>query len=201
MNHKSLGSIAAIFAISLALAGCTDKIPGNPEAVTQRYVKAIQTDDFDTVFTVNAKTAWQLRYQAGEDSTVSKEELKQGKEKHRAMYLAAPLTFTAGQRWSERHFFPPSSSVTVEKAHWLPPFGTDTVNSEYEKAATVIVPVSVTYSNKEDAPAYHDGKIKSARYECTLVKIRQEGAVGIYPNDTQWYVSGFIVDKDSIKNF
>jgi len=201
MSHKLLGKAVAVFTISLAVAGCTQNIPGNPEAVVERYVKAIQTDDFNTVCTINAKTAWQLRYQGGKESSVSKEELKQGMEKHRAMYLAVQPTFLPGQRWSERHFFPPSSSVTVEKAHWLPSFGSDTLNSEYEKGATVIVPVSVVYSRKEDAPGYQEGKVKSARYECTLVRIRQEGAVAIYSNDAQWYVSGFIVDKDSIKNF
>jgi hypothetical protein len=201
MSRKLFGKITALLAISLALAGCTEKIVGNPEAVVERYIKAIQTDDFNTIYTINSKTAWELRYQAVKDTTFSKEELAQAREKEKAMYAAAPPSFIPGQRWAERHFFPPSSSVTVEKAHWLPPFGTDNVNAEYEKAATVIVPLSVVYSSKEAAPEYQEGRVKSAKYECTLVKIRLEGAVAIYSHDTQWYVSGFIVDRDSITLF
>lgn len=201
MSRKLFGRIALIVLASLA-AGCADKIPGNPEAVTELYIKAIQAADFNAVYALNVATARELRFQAGKDSTVSKEELKLAMEKHKAMYLAAPPTFIPGQRWSERHFFPPSSSVTVGKAHWLPPFGTDPVNAEYEREGTVIVPVEVVYSNKDEAPEYQDtGKVKSARYDCTLKKFRQEGAVAVYSHDAKWYVSGFIVDKDSIKNF
>jgi hypothetical protein len=201
MSRKLFGKAAVIISISLAVAGCSEKIPGNPEVVTERYVKALQTDDFDTVYALNVATARELRFQGGKDSTVSKEELKLGKERHKAMYLAAASTFIPGQRWSERHFFTTSSSATVGSAHWLEPFGSDPVNADYEKEGTVIVPALVVYSNKEDAPSYQEGKVKSARYDCTLKKIRQEGAVSVYSHDTKWYVSGCIVDKGSIKNF
>lgn len=201
MSRKLFGKVAVIISISLAVAGCSEKIPGNPEVVTERYVKALQTDDFGAVYALNVATAREMRFQAGKDSSVSKEELKQGMERHRAMYLAAASTFIPGQRWSERHFFTPSSSATVGNPHWLAPFGSDPVNADYEKEGTVIVPVGVVYSNKEDAPSYQEGKVKSARYDCTLKKIRQEDAVSVYSHDTQWYVSGCIVDKDSIKNF
>lgn len=201
MSRKLFGRAVAAIALTLIAAGCTAKIPGNPEAVTQRYVKALQTDDFNTVYTLNFLTAREVRFQGGKDSSVSKEELKLSMDRHRAMYLAAPPSFLPGQRWAERHYFTPSSTATVQKAHWIPPFGSDPVNAEYEKDMTVIVPVNVVYSSKEDAPSYQEGKVKSARYDCTLKKIREEGAVTIYSHDTQWYVSGCIVEVDTIKNF
>ncbi|MBF0292895.1 MAG: hypothetical protein HQK86_12145 [Nitrospinae bacterium] len=202
MSRKWFGRVVALIAVSLAGAGCSGKIPGNPEAVVERYVKAVQTNDFDTVYTLNVGTARELRFQAGKDSTVSKEELKQNMERHKAMYLAAVPTFIPGQRWAERHFFPASSNATVGKAFWLPPFGSDPVNADYEKDTTVIVPVEVVYSNKTEAPEYQElGKVKSARYDCTLKKFRQEGAVAVYSHDAQWYLAGCIVEKDSIKSF
>ena len=201
MSRKLFGRAVAVLAVSLAFSACSSKIPGNPEIVVERYVKALQTDDFNTVYALNVGTAREQRFQAGKDSSVSKEELKLSMERHRAMYYAAQPSFVPAQKWAERHFFPASSTATVEKAHWLPPFGTDPVNADYEKDTTVIVPVKVVYASKDDAPLYQEGKVKSARYDCTLKKFRQEGAVAVYSHDANWYVSGFIVDKDSIQNF
>lgn len=201
MSRKLFGSIAVLLAVSLAVAGCTGKIPGNPEAVAERYIKAVQANDFNTIHSLKVATARELRLLGGKDSTLSKEELKQNLEKHRAIYGEAQPSFTPGQRWAERFFFTASSTVTVGKAYSLPPFGSDPVNAEYEKDTTVIVPVNVVYSSREDAPEYNENKVRSARYDCTLSKIREEGAVSIYSHDAQWYFSGCIVEKDSIKNF
>lgn len=201
MSRKWFGRIAAFLAVSLAGVGCTGKIPGNPEAVAERYIKAVQANDFNTVYSLKVATARELRLLGGKDSTLSKEELKQILEKHKTMYTEAQPSFTPGQRWAERFFFTASSTAIVGNAYSIPPFGTDPVNAEYEKDMTVIVPVNVVYSSREDAPQYGENKVRSARYDCTLSKIREEGAVSIYSHDAQWYFAGCIVEKDSIKNF
>lgn len=201
MSRKWFGRVAAVLAISLAGAGCVEKIPGEPEAVAGRYIKAVQTDDFNTIHALNRVTARQAKYQGAEDSTFSKSELKQRFERNRERYNAVQPTFTPGVQWAERFFFTASSTVTVEKAHWYQPVGTDPVNAEYEKFTTVIVPVNVVYSSQQDAPAHLESKVRSAQYDCVLTKIREGGNVSVYSHDTQWYFGGCIVDKASIKNF
>lgn len=201
MSRKWFGRIAALLAVGLAGHACMREIPGDPEAVMERYVKAVQTSDFKTVYSINRVTARQVKYLGSGDSSTRESDLKQNMERNREMYDAVRPTFTPGVQWAERFFFTASSAVTVEKAHWLQSYGSDTVNADHEKTLTVIVPVRVVYPNQRDAPPYQDGWVRSAQYDCALSKIREGGNVTIYSHDTQWYFGGCIVDKASIRNF
>ncbi|VAW27576.1 hypothetical protein MNBD_BACTEROID07-1038, partial [hydrothermal vent metagenome] len=118
-----------------------------------------------------------------------------------AKYQSAVPTFISGVIWAEKFYFPASSTTVIGKAYTLAPIGDDSVNALYEMSTTVNVPVTVTYTEKKDAPKYNGKEVKTASYDCVLGKIREGDNVRVYSHDDKWYFSGCVINKDSIKLF
>lgn len=179
-------------------AACQDRIPGEPEKTAREYIEAIQKNDFAAVYRLNRVTARQVRYLENTDVGDVDEMLRQDYERRKADYEAVRTAFTPGIQWTEKHFFPASASVSVGEASWIKPAPGDPVNAEYEKALSVMVPVSVEYKDKNDAPVFEGKRLKSASYTCAMGKIRSEKSVRVYNVDEQWYFNGCILDRGSV---
>ncbi len=190
----------ALLTIFLATTmGCTEKIAGEPSKVVTRYVDAVKRGDYDTIFQLSHNSARRLKFfgmsELAQDKKIAQEYL----EEQRKEYDAAPLDFTPGVQWAERHFFPDTCEVSIGKARY--PAGTpgDPVNADYEQGIKVIVTVSVDYLDPKSAPSYRGKKLVSAKYDCFLSKIREGKNVRIYSHDDKWYVNGFLIDPATVR--
>ena len=196
MNKNALLTVVitlAFFAIS-----CEEKIPGDPEKTITEYIGAIQNNNYQTIFALNFASKRKIRFIEDAEGVDIKAMLADNFEKDKADYMAAEQTFTTGNRWIERHFFPKSASFTVGEAYFMEPVGDDPVNVDYEKAVSVQTPVFVEYNNVKDAPLYEGRAVFSAKYVCMLRKLRQKGSVRIYSHDTDWFVASCTVISESV---
>ena len=198
-GKRSLGGAGAIALCALAFA-CTSGIPGHPAEVMTKYVKAIQHGDFKTVYALNAVAARQKKYLTQSGAGASSAVLNENYKKNLNYYRSARPSFISGFQWAEKYFFPPSSSVVVGRPYRPAPAGSDTLNSKYESDYRAIVPVEVVYE-KENAPAMEGRKIKTARYDCSMVKIREGKNVRVYSDDDRWYFSGCLIEISSARFF
>ncbi len=190
-----------LFLIFVASISCQDKIVGNPEKVMADYIKAVQENDFATIYKLNVITIRQEMFIRSSDEEAIKEAVTANVERNRLEFEAIKPTLSMGTRWGEKYFFLPGASVTVGKAYNLAPVGDDPVNSEYEKAASVLTSVKIVYESPEKAPKHPNGLIKVAQYECTLRKTRQGKNVRIYSHDEKWYFSACVLDELSVEYF
>ncbi|MBF0169719.1 MAG: hypothetical protein HQK87_01295 [Nitrospinae bacterium] len=174
-------------------------IPGEPEKVTRRYVEAIQTGDYHTLFRLNHVTARRLKYFDMSELPEDREEAVRYQAAQQAEYEATPPDFTPGVRWAERHYFPPTARVTVGKAVSPAAAPNDPVNADYEKANSVTVPVTVDYPDPGQAPLYQGKPMASAAFDCMLIKLRVGKNVAVYSHDDQWYVNGVILDPATVR--
>lgn len=197
MNRNSLFLVAITFLFFTV--SCEEKVPGDPEKTLAEYIKAIQNKDYKTIFALNFASERKIRFIEDAEGADIKIMLAENFEKDKADYLAAEQTFTTGNRWIERHFFPKSATFTVGKAFFMAPVGDDPVNVDYEKAVSVQTPVVVEYNDTKDAPTYEGRKVLSAKYVCMLRKLRQKGSVRIYSHDTEWFVASCTVESESVK--
>lgn len=186
--------ILALAAAAMMMASCEKEIPGHPEKVMEEYLRATQSGDFEQIFRLNFATAKEDRFGAASATAAS-----QRRAWRMEAYRGAEATFTPGILWAERHFFPPKATVNILKAHPLAAVGDDPVNADYERALSVIVPVEVTYAPGGQAPSLSGAPLRFARYDCTLRKIRESGAVSVYSDDDVWRFSGCVADIPSFK--
>jgi len=184
-----------------ALAGCTQKIPGHPEKTVSEYVEAVRGGDFKTVFRLNFTTAKNTKYLKLSEVGDPEQAIQEAHDRAFAQYQAAAPTFMAGVLWSEKGYFIPDSQVEIGSAFSQPPAPDDPVNAEYEAATSVYVPVTVTYSNPDTAPALNNRKIRVARYDCSLRKIREGKNVRVYSHDDRWFFAGCVIETGSIEHF
>ncbi|VAX25499.1 hypothetical protein MNBD_NITROSPINAE02-1181 [hydrothermal vent metagenome] len=193
--------LVAIILSLVALAGCVDEIPGNPEKVMDEYIRAIQKDDFKTLYSLNVKTARQKKYLSLTKIGDIQKTLDENYNMNLALYKSAKPGPDIGMRWGEKFFFTATSSFTIGSPYFMKPVGDDPVNADYEKASNILIPVTVTYSKLDQAPKVDGRKVKSARYDCVLRKIREGFNVTIYSHDDKWYFAGCSVDTSSITYF
>ena len=205
MNRKWSGSVAGAWLIllsfSLLLLSCAKETPGNPEKTVKDYIKAVQKSDFKTIYRLNRVTARQKMYIEKTKNGDIQKLLKASFETHKAAYDTAEPGFFSGALWSEKYYFPPTSTVSVGEARDPYPAGDDPVNSEYEKGFTLFVPVKTFYTKSRDTPELDGRKLKEAVYDCVLGKIRYGRNVRIYSNDEHWFLSGCILDRSSVTFF
>ncbi len=180
------------------MAGCVRKIPGRPEKIMEEYVKAVQRKDFETIFALNAGAARIRKFLERSEMGDKEKILKEDFEKNKAAYQAAEPSFAPGVRWTEKHYFPATALVDIGDPYPPASAGEDNVNAEYEMAMSVFVPVIVKYPDQNEAPAYNKRKLKTARYDCALRKIREGGAVRVYSTDDKWYFAGCVFDSSSV---
>jgi len=186
--------ILALAAAAMMMASCEKEIPGHPEKVMEAYLRATQAGDFEQIFRLNFATAKEDRFNEPSSPGAS-----QRRARRIEAYHDAEQTFTPGIVWAERHFFPPKAACKILKAHPLAAVGDDPVNADYERALSIIVPVEVTYAPGDPAPVVNGKPLRFARYDCTLRKIREPGAVSVYSDDDVWRFSGCVADMASFK--
>jgi len=201
-GKKAFGACCLLFPLAaLALFACTKEIPGNPEKTVKEYIEAVQKGDFETIYRLNRVTARQKKFLEKTEAGNVELVLKQNFERQKAAYFTSEPDIFSGALWTERYFFPPSSSVKVGKARSMSQIGDDPVNVEYEKGFLAIVPVETTYASEKDAPKLKGQSIKKAVYDCNLAKIRQGDNVRIYSHDEKWFIARCILDTDTVEYF
>jgi len=200
MNRKSFGSLFGLILLLLPLlSACSDNIPGEPRKIVEAYIHAVQKSDFKTIYSLSSKTARRKQYLEKLVGGDVKKVLRDDYEKNLADYKARTVTFTQGIQWTEKHFFPSTSTVKIGKAHNPKPIEGDPVNADYLKGFVAIIPVDVEYHDMATAPLYSKQRLKSASYKCTTTKMRGEESVRSYDVDIDWYFAGCIIDHQSAK--
>ena len=200
MNRKSFGkSLAlALTALVWVSSGCVEKIPGEPDKVVERYIKAVQETDYRTIFDINHVTAKQLKYLRQLNAGDREHSLEESYRQYSEIYKGVAPTFQPGITWAEKGFFPPGSKTRVGKPYHPIAAGDDPVNAEYEKATNVYVPVEVDYPDISTAPEYSGRKVRSALYDCGLKKIREGRNVTVYAHDDKWFFGGCIANTSKM---
>jgi len=200
MNRKLFGERFAVLVAVAALmaAGCEKKIPGEPEKTVERYVKAVQAQEYKTIFEINALSARQLKHLRLSAGAEKEKSIAQAMEKFQQAFNDAPVTFQPGITWAEKNYFPAGAQVTVGTAYWPQKVGDDPVNAEYEKYNNCFVPVAVDYAGAKQTPENDGKKVKSAQFDCSLKKIREGQNVTVYSHDDLWYVGGCIATMGKI---
>ena len=205
MSPRSFGRVFAgvvtVVLLALGVSACERKIPGNPRKVMEEYIKAVQGRDFETIYRLNRVTARQKKYLEASRAGDVRKALETNYQEHKADFESAPVTFTPGVEWAEKHFFPPGSEVSVGEPYYIKPVGDDPVNAKYEEALTVMVKVLTKYLNETYAPELNGRKIKSATFDCSLGKIRLGKSVRVYSHDDEWYFNGCLINLDSVQYF
>lgn len=205
MNRKLFGKNGAILTVAVALllatgVSCSDSIPGKPDMVLQEYVVAVQKGDFETIYRLNRATARQSRF-IHKDKTGDAEKMDaENMAMARANYEAVQPSFTPGMHWAEKHFFPQTSGVFIGRPQHLAPTGNEPgLKDNYEKGNTVVIPVSVTYPDLNQAPEYGGKKIKQAEYRCVMGKVRMEDSLMIYTHDDKWFFNACLIEIEKIE--
>lgn len=205
MNHKLFGknlfrSIVLLILVAGTMAACSlDKIAGDPAKVLKEFIAAVQKNDFNTMYALNNDTARQEKWlKKGESGDVQKQRTENF-QRSKEFYDTAVMSFSPGVRWAEKFFFPPSAKVVIGKPRDPEPVEKEKMGDAYEKGMVAVITVAVTYPVPEEAPEFHDAKLKYAEYNCMLRKIRQEGSVMIYSYDDKWFFSGCIINSNSVQ--
>jgi len=201
MNRKWFGEALALLAIIALVASCTKKIPGDPDKTLERYIKALQAQDMQTITDLNHLSARQLKFLRQSSSEDRQKSIDMALEGYKEAFDAAPHTFQQGITWSERYFFPAGAKFTIGEPYSPVKVGDDPVNAEYEKSNNSFVPVDVVYPDSKTAPDHGGKKVKSAHYDCSMKKIREGRNVAIYSHDDTWYFGGCVVNQAQFTYF
>ncbi|VAW27401.1 hypothetical protein MNBD_BACTEROID07-302 [hydrothermal vent metagenome] len=198
-SGKKIFKAGFCIAISaFALGGCDQKIPGHPEKIASEYIKAVQRNDFKTIYRLNFDTSRSSKYLKCSDGKAENKICEQNFRENKTIYENAELNFSPGVRWVEKHYFPASALVDIGEPYPPAAAGEDDINSKYERAVSVFVPVKVEYPDQNEAPSQDDRKIKTASFECVFRKIREGGNVRVYSHDIKWYFAGCVFNAQSV---
>ncbi len=199
MTIKKMFGLAVVPISALFILSCSETIPGHPEKIMREYIEAVKKDDFATIYSLNMKTARQKKY-LGKTSVGNVEMiLRENFEKNRDDYESVPISFNMGEQWVEKYFFAKSESYTIGEPYSPKPVGDDPVNAKYESSVSCYVPVLVKYGDSKTSLEYNGKKMKSAKYDCTLRKIREGNNARVYSHDDDWYLAGCVIDTSTIE--
>jgi len=186
---------------ALLLLSCSKAIPGHPEKIMSGYIEAVKKDDFATIYELNMKTARQKKYLGKTSVGNLGMILKENFEKNRSDYENVPISFNLGEQWVEKHFFRTAAIYSIGEPYSPKPVGDDPVNAKYESSVSCYVPVLVEYGDTKTGLEYNGKKIKSAKYDCSMRKIREGNNARVYSHDDNWYLAGCVIDTSTIKLF
>ncbi len=200
MSHKLSGNKIFkagfyIAVLAFVTGGCDQKIVGHPEKVTSDYIKAVQRNDFKAIYKLNFDTSRSSKYLKCSDEKAEEKICEQNFRENKTIYENVELNLSPGVRWTEKYYFPASALIDIGEPYPPVAAGEDDINSKYEKAVSVFIPVKVEYPDQDEAPSQDDRKIKTASFECVLRKIREGGNVRVYSNDTKWYFAGCVFNS------